>query len=160
MLTNVEFCNFHYPLPWKQSKMATKQKELFEVCVKGIICLPNMTAEIDTDAYYVYFVRRILSYVAFCIFNKFIFNICRNSAVFFQLKHHKTKTNCITTKSFWQNLDNYPYKRHAKFHCSNFAQSWANLGWRWETDLKDFHQHCSKQRQPPVSKQSLLTIYT
>ena len=76
---------------------------------------------------------------------------------FSQLKHHKTKRNCITTKSFWQNLDNYSYKHHAKFHCFNFAQSWANLGWRWEADVKDFHQHCSKQRQPRISKQLFRT---
>ena len=52
MLTNTEFCNFHHPLPWKQSKMATKQKKLLEVCVKGIVCLTNMIAQIDTDAPY------------------------------------------------------------------------------------------------------------
>ena len=68
MLTNTEFCNFHHPLPLKQSKMAAKQKKLFEVCVKDIVCLTNMAVEIVTDAHYVYFVRRILSYVAFCIF--------------------------------------------------------------------------------------------
>jgi len=62
MLTNTEFCNFHHPLLWKQSKMAAKQKKLYDVCVKGIVCLMNMIAEIDTDAH---FVRRILSYVAF-----------------------------------------------------------------------------------------------
>ena len=39
--------------------MAAKQNKLFEVCVKGIVCLKNMIAEIDTDAHYVYFVRRI-----------------------------------------------------------------------------------------------------
>ena len=61
-------------MPWKQSKMAAKQKRLLEVCLKGIVCLTNMIAEIDTDAHYVYFVRRILSYVAFCIFNEFSFN--------------------------------------------------------------------------------------
>ena len=60
--------------------MATKQNKLFEVCVKGIVCLTNMIAEIVTDAHYVYCVGRILSYVAFCIFNEFIFNICINSA--------------------------------------------------------------------------------
>ena len=100
MLTNTEFGNFHLPLPWKQSKMAAKQNKLLKVCVKGIVWLTNMTAEIDTNAHYVSFVRRILSYVAFCIFNEFSFNICRNCALFFcpQLKHHKT--NCITTKSF------------------------------------------------------------
>ena len=48
----------------------TKTK-IFEVCVKGIACLTNMIAEIDTDAHYVYFVRRILSCVAFCIFYEF-----------------------------------------------------------------------------------------
>ena len=83
MLTKTEFCNFHHPLPWKQSKVAAKQKEqLFEVCVKGIVCLTNMMAEIDTDAHYVYFVWRILSYVAFCIFNEYSFNICKNMAFF------------------------------------------------------------------------------
>ena len=46
--------------------MAAKQKKLFEVCVKGTVCLTNTIAEIDTAAaHYVYFVRRILSYVAF-----------------------------------------------------------------------------------------------
>ena len=60
-----------------------------------------MIAEMDTVARYVYFVRRILSYVPFCIFNEFSFNICINSAFSPQLKHYKTKTNCITTKSFW-----------------------------------------------------------
>ena len=54
--------------------MAAKQKRLLEVCLKGIVCLTNMIAEIDTDAHYVYFVRRILSYVAFCIFNELSFN--------------------------------------------------------------------------------------
>ena len=79
MLTNTEFCNFHHPLPCKQSKMAknkTKQQQqnpLFDVCVKGIVCLPNMNAEINIDAHYVYFVRRILSYVAFSILNEFSF---------------------------------------------------------------------------------------
>ena len=57
----------------KRSKMASKQKKLFEVCVKGIVCLTNMIAQIDTDAPYGYVVRRILCYVAFCIFNEFIF---------------------------------------------------------------------------------------
>ena len=38
----------------KRSKMASKQNKLFEVCVKGIVCLTNMIAEIDTDAHYVY----------------------------------------------------------------------------------------------------------
>ena len=50
--------------------MAAKQTKLFEVFVKGIVCLTHMIAEIDTDAHYVYFVRRILSYVAFCILMK------------------------------------------------------------------------------------------
>ena len=67
MLTNTEFCDFYHPLPWEQSKMAAKQKKLFEVSVKGIVCLTNMIAEIDIDAHYVYFVRRILRYVAFYI---------------------------------------------------------------------------------------------
>ena len=67
-------------------------------CVKGIVCLTNMIAEIDTDAHYVYCVRRILSYVAFCIFNEFV--------------------------------------------------------------LMNFHQNYPKQRQPRISTQSLLTIYT
>ena len=62
--------------------MAAKENKLFEICVKGIVCLLNMTAEIVTAAHYVYFVRRILSYVAFWIFNEFIFNICINSAFF------------------------------------------------------------------------------
>ena len=53
MLTNTEFCNFHHPLPWKQSKMAAKQNKLVEVCVKGIGCLTNMIVEMDTDAHYV-----------------------------------------------------------------------------------------------------------
>ena len=75
MLTNVECCHFHHALPWKQSKMAAKQNKLFAVCVKGIACLPNLIAGIDTDAHYVYFIRRILSCGAFCIFNEFIFNI-------------------------------------------------------------------------------------
>ena len=56
--------------------MAAKQKNLYDVCVKGIVCLMNMIAEIDRDAHYVYFVRRNLSYVDFCIFNEFSFNIC------------------------------------------------------------------------------------
>ena len=77
MLTNTEFCNFHHPLSWKQSKMATKQNKFFEVCVKGIVCLMKLIAEIDTDAHYVYFVRKILS-----IFNELNFNICKNSAFF------------------------------------------------------------------------------
>ena len=51
--------------------MATKQNKLFAVRVKGIVCLPNRIAEIDTDTHYVYFVRRILSYVAFCMFYDF-----------------------------------------------------------------------------------------
>ena len=70
MLTNTEFCNFHHPLLGKQSKMAAKQTKPFEVCIKGIVCLTNMIAEIDTDAHYVYFVGRILSHVAFCILMK------------------------------------------------------------------------------------------
>ena len=66
--------------------MAAKQtKNLFEICVKGIVCLTNMIAEIATDAHYVYFVKRILRYVAFCIFNEFSFNICTNSAFFLLL---------------------------------------------------------------------------
>ena len=68
-------------MPWKQFKMAAEEKKLFEVCVKGIVCLTNnMIAEIDTDAHYVYFVRRILTVAAFCIFNEFSFNIFINSA--------------------------------------------------------------------------------
>ena len=63
--------------------MAAKQNNLFEVCVKGIVCLTNMIAEIDTDAHDVYFVGRILGYVAFCIFNEFSFNICIKRACFF-----------------------------------------------------------------------------
>ena len=43
--------------------MAAKQNKFFEVCVKGIVCLTSMIAEIDTDAHYVYFVRRILSFL-------------------------------------------------------------------------------------------------
>ena len=53
--------------------MAIKQKKLFDVCVKGI--------GIDTDAHHVYFVRSILSYVAFCIFYKYSFNIYINVAL-------------------------------------------------------------------------------
>ena len=68
MLTNTEFCNFHHPSPWKQSKTAAKQNRLFKVCVKGIACLTNLIAEIVTDAHCISLVRRILSYVAFCIF--------------------------------------------------------------------------------------------
>ena len=54
-----------------------------------------MVAKTDTDAHCVYFVRRILSYVTFCIFDELSFNICINSAFSFQLKYHKTKTKCI-----------------------------------------------------------------
>ena len=54
----------------------SKQKKLFAVCVEGIVCLTNMIAEVDTDAYYIYFVRRVLSYVfGGGIFNEFVFNI-------------------------------------------------------------------------------------
>ena len=60
MLTNVQFCKVHHQLPCKQSKMAAKQMKLIAVCVKGIVCLPNLSAEIDTDTHYVYFVRRIV----------------------------------------------------------------------------------------------------
>ena len=87
--------------------MAAKQNKLFEVCVKGIVCLMKLIAEIDTDAQYVYFVRRILSYVHFCIFNEFSFSAL-NSA-FFQLmpqqqqQQQQKNNNCITTKSFCQN---------------------------------------------------------
>ena len=75
MLTNTEFCNFHHLLPLKQSKMAAEQNKFFEVCVKGIVCLMKLIAEIDTDAHYVYFIRTVLSYVPFCIINEFSFNI-------------------------------------------------------------------------------------
>ena len=102
MVTNAEFCNFHHPLPWKQLKMAAKQNKSFGVCVRCIVCLTNMIAETATDAYYVYFIRRIINYIVFCIFNEFGFNICINNAFFLQLKYHKTKTHCITTKSFWK----------------------------------------------------------
>jgi len=87
MLTNTDFFLSPYPLPWKQSNMAIKQKKLFDVCVKGI--------GIDTDAHHVYFVRSILSYVAFCIFNEYSFNICKNMAFSPQLKHHKTKNKTV-----------------------------------------------------------------
>ena len=63
--------------------------------------LMNMIAEIDSDAHYVYFVRKISCYVPFRILNEFSFNIMHKWCLFFfQLMHHKTKTNCITTKSF------------------------------------------------------------
>ena len=150
MLTNVEFCNFHNPLPWKQSKMATKQNKLFAVCVNGIVCIRNLIAEIDTDTHYVYVVRRILSYVAVCMFNEFIFNICINICAFFQVKHHKTKTNYITTKSFWRNLNNYLHKQHAHFLCSNFVHSWANLGWRWKADVKERNwENARRKKEKP-----------
>ena len=43
-------------------------KEVRSLCqIKGIVCLPHRIAETDTDTHYVYFVRRSLSYVAFCI---------------------------------------------------------------------------------------------
>ena len=48
-------------------KWPPKRKKLFAVCVKVIACLTNMTAEMDADAHYVYFVRRILSYVIFFV---------------------------------------------------------------------------------------------
>ena len=37
--------------------------------------LMNMIAEVDSDAHYVYFVRRISCYVPVRIFNEFSFNI-------------------------------------------------------------------------------------
>ena len=81
--------------------MATKQIQLLEVCVKGIVCLTNMIAEIDTDAHYVYFVRRILSYVAVCICMDLVLIYAKMVPFFFfQLKHHKTETNCINIISF------------------------------------------------------------
>jgi len=43
-------------------------KKLFEVSVKGIVCLTKMIAKIDTDVRYVYFSEGF--YVAFCIFNE------------------------------------------------------------------------------------------
>ena len=52
-------------------------KEVIQNLCQSIVHLTNVIAEIDTDAHYVYFVRRILSYVAFCIFNEFSFNICK-----------------------------------------------------------------------------------
>ena len=55
--------------------MAARQNMFFEVCVKGIVCLMKLIAEINTGAHYVYFVRRILSYVPFYIFNEFSVNI-------------------------------------------------------------------------------------
>ena len=86
MLTNAEFCNFHHPLPWKQSKMAAKQKKLFEVCVKRIVCLTNMIAEIDTDAYYVYFVRIFLKLCCFLVFVMNLFLIYGYIVPFFPVK--------------------------------------------------------------------------
>ena len=159
MLTNTEFCNFHHPLPWKQSNMATKQIQLLEVCVKGIVCLTNMIAEIDTDAHYVYFVRRILSYVAFCIFNKFSFNIYKNSAFFPQLKHHKT--------FFFYYYQILLTKLKITIHTSTMQSCIALTLFKAEqtsvavkAHIADFHQNCSKQRQPQICKQPLLTIYT
>ena len=60
--------------------MVAKQKKLFEVCVNGIVCLMNMTAEIDTDTRMFIFSEGF--YVGFCILNEFSFNICTNSAFF------------------------------------------------------------------------------
>ena len=60
--------------------MTPTQKKLLAVCVIGIVSLTHMIAEIDTNAHYVYFVRRILSYVAFCICSELNFNLCINSA--------------------------------------------------------------------------------
>ena len=34
-----------------------QKKKILEVCVKGIVCLTNMIAEIDTDAHCVSFVK-------------------------------------------------------------------------------------------------------
>ena len=62
-----------------------------------------MIAEIDTDAHYVYFVIRILSYVPFCICNEFSFNNMHKQCLLFLQLKHETKTSCITTKSLCQN---------------------------------------------------------
>ena len=70
-----------------------------------------MIAEIDTEAHCVYFVRKILSHVVvFCCFCMNLVLKYAKIVPFFQLKHHKTKKtkNCITTKFFCQNEDNYP----------------------------------------------------
>ena len=55
-------------------------KEVIGSLFIGIVCLTHMIAEIDTNAHYIYFVRRILSYVAFCICSELNFNLSINSA--------------------------------------------------------------------------------
>ena len=91
----------------KQSKMAAKQKKLLAECVRVIVCWTNMIAKMDTDAHYVYFFQKDFTLLFVFLMNLFlIYAYIMSSFFFFQLKRTKTKTNCITTKS-WQNFDNY-----------------------------------------------------
>ena len=79
--------------------------------------------EIDTDAYYVSFVRRILDYVAFCIFNKFIFNICINSAFFFPSYSIIKQKHTVLLPNPSVKIKMTIHTSTAQFHCSNFVQS-------------------------------------
>ena len=83
--------------------------------------------EMDTDAHYVSFVKRILGYVAFSIFNKFIFNICINSAFFFSFLF---SSYSIIKQKHTVLLPNPSVKikitihtSTTQFHCSNLVQS-------------------------------------
>ena len=97
-------------------------------------------------------------YVAFCIFNECLFNICINSAFVFQLKHHKTKTNLL--------LPNPSEKIRIIIHTNTMQRFIALTFFRAEQTSVVFgvqtlpiYKNYPKQRQPRIKKQSLLTFY-
>ena len=75
MLTNTAFCIFLPPVAMETIQDGYQTTKVIRSLCQRYCMRLNMIAKIDTDAHYVYFVRRILSYVAFCIFfNEFSFN--------------------------------------------------------------------------------------
>ena len=76
-----------------------------------------------------FFCQKDFRLIAFCSFNKFIFNICINSAFFFSLSSYSIikQKHTVLLPNPSVKIKITVHTSTTQFHCSNFVHSWANV---------------------------------
>ena len=126
--------HFDHPLPWKQSKMATKHNYLKSLKLQSDCMQINFLFSLYKHNAIFSFTKDFVWLLCFSFIVLFTFYACKNYTNISD--QHKTKTNITIYKSLGKSKDQYIYKHHTNFQDSNFTQSGALGFYNWEKGVK------------------------
>ena len=102
--------HFDHPLPWKQSKMATKHNYLKSLKLQSHCMQINFLFTVSTNIMLSSLLPRMLWLlcISFILLYYLHFMLTNNISI-----RHKTLKNIAIYKSLWESKDQYIYKHHA-----------------------------------------------